>query len=133
MFQGCSRLTSIPTYNLANTTTFVNMCLNANNLTSFSATNVGSQATANYSGMFNGALALVNVSNINLSNITVVANTLTFTSTSSLTSLSNVTNAKFTFNIASSDFGRQDLQNVFQNVLTFNTTAQNITIGFNHK
>lgn len=131
MFQNCNRLNSIPTYNLANTTLFQNMCNGANNLVSFSAINVGSQATVNCASMFTGAVALVNVSNINLGNVTALANTLSFSSTSSLTSLSNVSNARFGFSVASSDFGRLDLQNVFQNVIIANTTAPTITIGFN--
>jgi hypothetical protein len=93
-----------------------------------SGINIGNASNPNFATMFSASSSLVNISNINLNNIGVVANTLTFATTPSLSSLSNVTGAKFTFTVALCNFGKTELESIFANTLSTVTTTQTLSI-----
>jgi len=130
MFQTCSSLTNLPTLNLVNCTSTISFA-NSSGFNSLNFANLGTNAVANFSTMFQVASSLVDISNINLGNVAVAAATLTFVNTPSLSKLSNVSNARFTFTVATCSFGKTEMESIFANTLIPVTTAQTISISSN--
>jgi len=152
MFNSCSSLQSIPTMDFSNISIMTSMFSSSGlsgvinlslpkatnlatafqtnyNLTGFNFT--GSTSTfSNINLTFSSCSSLVNISNLNLVNCISAGTTGGF---NSCTSLSNagISNVKIGFTIASCNFGKADLENIFANSLVNNTSVQTCTITGN--
>lgn len=134
MFLSASRLQNIPSFNMSNVSSNpASMFSGCNNLTTFNAASTSNSSLVTWATAFQNTQALVEITApINLGNITAVGSTLTFGSSTSLASLAGVSNAKFSFTIASSNFGKTELERIFGNVIIYpGTTAQVLTITSN--
>lgn len=124
MFQNCYTLTSVPLFNTQNVTNMTNMFFSCNTLQSvplFNTTNV-----TNMTGMFQYCVMLKST-NLNLSSVSVLANT--FSSTGNIETLI-LSGCRYAFNIANNEMSASALNALFTSLGTA-VGAQTITITGN--